>query len=193
MATRKKRKIVKRAFNLKLKKSTVFSIAQIVFFALAALVIISFSRKGLALIKLNDLLVANFSWATIFFPFVFLSFAFMLSKIKIPLSQPNVVVGSLLFFISVATLGRAGNVGRMAWEGIASMVTGFGAFIIFLGTTIVGLIVLFNTSFEQVIAFISSLFNQVKKYSVGDKRFEKIIAKGEMKVSGGGGLSTAKP
>jgi|WetSurSiteA1Bulk_404760.scaffolds.fasta_scaffold00074_11 DNA segregation ATPase FtsK/SpoIIIE, S-DNA-T family len=190
---RKKRKLVKRAFNLKLKKSTIFSIVQIFFFALAALVIISFSRQGLALIKLNDLLMANFSWATIFFPFVFLSFAFMLSKIKIPLSQPNVVVGSLLFFISIATLGRAGNVGRMAWEGIASMVTGFGAFIIFLGTSIVGLIVLFNTSFEQVINFFISLFGQVKKYSVGDARFGKILPKGGMKVSGGSNYPNQAP
>ena len=46
--------------------------------------------------KFNDFLTFSFSWATIFLPFIFLSFAFMLSKIKIPLSQPNVVVGSLL-------------------------------------------------------------------------------------------------
>src|SRR3989337_3752112 len=107
----KKRKLAKRSFGLKLKKATIFSIAQIVFFALAALVVVSFARPGLILVMLNDALVSYFSWTTIFLPFIFLSFAFLLSKIKFPLAQPNVLVGGLLFFISIATLAQAGIVG----------------------------------------------------------------------------------
>lgn len=165
--SKKHKRIPKRKFDLKLKKATLFSIAQVFFFALAGLILISFSRKGLILIKLNDLLVSSFSWATIFLPFIFLSFAFMLSKIKIPLAQPNVIVGSLLFFISLATIGRAGSIGLAAWEGISSLITGIGAFIVLVGTSIAGLIILFNTSFDQVIKFISSLFKQGRGFVVG--------------------------
>jgi len=46
----------------------------------------------------------HFSWTSIFLPFIFLSFAFLVSKIKTPLSQPNVLVGGLLFFISIEVI-----------------------------------------------------------------------------------------
>ena len=184
--------MVKRVFNLRLKKATVFSITQIVFFAMAGLILISFARQGLILSKINDFLVNSFSWATIFLPFIFLSFAFMVSKLKIPLSQPNVVIGGLLFFVSIATLGRAGIIGRIAWEGVASLVTGVGAFIILFGTSVVGLIILFNTSFEQVGSFLIAFINQVKRYISGDRRLEKIVGRGQMKVSGGSTYTSPK-
>lgn len=181
----RKRKSVKRKFNLKLKKATVYSITQTVFFGLAGLVLISFAREGLLLSRLNDFLVLYFSWATIFLPFVFLSFAFMLSKIKIPLSQPNVIVGSLLFFISFSSLGRAGVLGKAAWDGISVLVTPLGASIIFLGASITGLIILFNTSFDQVWKISKNLFEQIKFYIKGDRKFAQSLGKKEMKVSGG--------
>lgn len=181
----KKRKSVKRKFNLRLKKATVYSITQTVFFGFAILVLISFARQGLILSKLNDFLVLNFSWATIFLPFIFLSFAFMLSKIKIPLSQPNVVVGSLLFFVSLSSLGKAGLIGKASWDGISVLVTPFGAFIILIGTLVTGLIILFNTSFDQVIKILKKLFEQLNFYIKGDKRFPQGAGKKGMKVSGG--------
>jgi len=180
----KKRRSVKRKFNLKLKKSAVYSITQTVFFGLAALVLISFARQGLILSKLNNFLVLNFSWATIFLPFIFLSFAFMLSKIKISLGRPNVVIGSLLFFVSLSSLGKAGLIGKASWDGISVLVTPFGTFIILIGTLITGLIILFNTSFGQVIKILKKLFEQIRFYIKGDERFPQRVGKKEMKVSG---------
>ena len=188
----RKRRSVRRKFRLRLKKATVYSITQTVFFGLAGLVLISFARQGIILSKLNDFLVLNFSWATIFLPFVFLSFAFMLSKIKIPLSQPNVVVGSLLFFISISALGRAGRLGRGAWEGISVLVTPAGSFIILLGTLITGLIILFNTSFDQVWKILKNIVDRVGFYVKGDKRFRKTMGRKGLKVSGGTGFSAQK-
>lgn len=96
-----KRKKSKKAFQLNLQPATMMAIAQVVFFALAALIIISFSRRGLALVKVNDFLIGMFSWATAFLPFIFVAFGLLVSKIKTPLSQPNVVIGSLLVFVSI--------------------------------------------------------------------------------------------
>ena len=186
----KRRRFTKRAFKLRLKRATVFSIAQIFFFALSFLILISFSRQGLILVKFNDFLTFSFSWATIFLPFIFLSFAFMLSKIKIPLSQPNVVVGSLLFFVSVAAIGQAGKVGAVAWEGVSSLVTPVGAFIVLLGTSVVGLIILFNTSFDAVFKLLAAIFTQARAYIFGESRFDKVINRGQLKVSGGPPTST---
>lgn len=184
---RKRRRKSKRAFRLKLKKGTVYSIAQVTFLSLAGLIIISFARQGIVLVKLNDLLISYFSWTTVFLPFIFLSLALLISKFRNPLSQPNVVVGSLLFFISISTLARAGILGKAAWDGVAALVTGVGAFIILLGTSVVGLIILFNTSVDQVIELISSFFAQIRRYVFGEEGGprRKILLRKELKVSGG--------
>ncbi len=181
----RKRRSTRRAFNLKLKKGTVYSIVQVFFFALTGLILISFSRRGIILVRFNDLLMGYFSWATFFLPFIFLSFALLVAKVKNPLGQPNVVIGILLFFVSIVTLGRAGVVGRLAWGGASSLITSAGAFIVLLGTTLVGLIILFNTSFEQVIEIIGAILGQGRKYLLGDKVFSKAGPRGPLKVSGG--------
>ena len=106
---KRRKRFTKRGFRLKLKKETAFSISQIFFYALAGLILISFTRQGLILLKFNDILWTYFSWASFILPFIFLSFAFLISKVKFALGQPNVVVGGLLFFVSVMALGRAGD------------------------------------------------------------------------------------
>lgn len=183
------RRIPRRAFRLRLKTAAMYSIAQILFFSLAGLVILSFARRGIVLVRLNDLLISYFSWTTVFLPFIFLSFGLLLSKFKTPLSQANVVVGTLLFFVSVLSLSRAGIVGRISWEGASSLVTGPGAFIILLGTAIVGLIILFNTSVDQVVGLIIAFFRQIKFYLLGEKAFPKVLPRAQLKVSGQGTYS----
>lgn len=186
----KRKRFTKRGFRLKLKKESVFSISQIAFFAVAALILISFSRQGAVLLKLNEILLQYFSWSAIFLPFIFLAFAFLLSKVKFVLGQPNVIVGGLLFFISVTGLGRAGIVGATIWDSIAALVTGIGAAIIFGGVCLVGLIVLFNTSIDQVYKMVKEAFRQINVYLHGNGGQLKIggnpLSKGPMKVSGGG-------
>ncbi len=172
MAKKKKRRAKpKRAFKLKLKKATVHSISQILFFALTGLTIVSFARQGLILVKINDLLVQNLSWASLFLPFIFLTSGLLISKFKTPLSQPNVLVGILLFAISIATLGRAGTVGYSAWEGLAMLITGAGAAILLISMAIAGLIVLFNTSLHQVLILLTAFGASSKRYIFGDKQF----------------------
>lgn len=169
MAKKHKRKTDRRAYKLKLKPQTYASIAKIFFFAISFLIIISFSRRGLILVRFNDLMTDIFGFATVFLPFVFLSFAFLLSKIKIPLSEPNVIVGSSLVFLSLAGLGKSGKLGLSFWDGVSTLVTPVGAVIIFLGVILTGLIILFNTSFDQVFKVFNSFFSTVKVYIFGHK------------------------
>lgn len=166
MAKRKKRSKrtkSKKSMRLKVKTATMYSIVQITFFALALLVIASFSRRGLVLVKVNDLLVMMFSWTTVFLPFIFLTFGMLVSRFKSPLSQPNTLVGSVLFFLATTALTRAGFAGQYMWEGIATLITGFGAFVVYLGTALVGLVVLFNTSLDQVWKLFMGIF---RKYGI---------------------------
>ncbi|MEK7470980.1 MAG: DNA translocase FtsK [Patescibacteria group bacterium] len=189
---KKRQRFTKRGFRLKLKKETVFSIAQIFFFALAGLIILSFSRQGAILVRFNDLLVNYFSWSSIFLPFIFLSFAFLISKVKFILGQPNVIVGILLFFISIMSLGKAGIIGLTFWDGVATLVTGFGAGIILIGTAMVGLVVLFNTSLDQVFKFVKEIWESISKYIFGPKMAGAggAFSRGPLKVSSGGSFTT---
>jgi S-DNA-T family DNA segregation ATPase FtsK/SpoIIIE len=174
----------KKAFKVKLKPATIYSIVQIAFYVLAGLIIVSFTRRGLILVKLNDFLLELFAWTTIFLPFIFISFGLMVSKLRIPLSQPNVIVGALLFFISIMSLTQAGKLGQTSWDGIATLVTSAGAFIILFGTTAVGLIILFNTSIDQVILFFVTIFKKYANSGSLNKKGFRTSPKGEMKVLG---------
>jgi S-DNA-T family DNA segregation ATPase FtsK/SpoIIIE len=190
---KKRQRFTKRGFRLKLKKETSFSIAQIIFFALSGLILISFSRQGAILLKFNDLLVTYFSWSSIFLPFIFLAFAFLMTKVKFPLGQPNVIVGGILFFISIMTLGKAGIIGSTAWEGMSALVTNIGAGIILIGTSVVGLIVLFNTSIDAVYKTLKEWWEASRGYIFGHKPMKigglntaSNLSKGPLKLSGSG-------
>jgi len=176
----------KRSLKLKLKTATVYSIVQIVFISLAILILISFSRRGLILIRLNEFLLLLFSWGAIFLPFIFISFALLVSKIRTPLGSPNVIVGMLIFFLSSVSITKAGLMGKNAWEGIKTLVTGPGAFIIFFASCVVGLVIMFNTSLDQVVNFILKVY---RTYGFGSKALKKPIGtnfRKDMKVVGGG-------
>jgi S-DNA-T family DNA segregation ATPase FtsK/SpoIIIE len=193
MAKKKKRLKDKRAFKFKLKPATAFSIVQITFFSLAALIIISFARQGLILIRLNDLLLNYFSWATIFLPFIFLSFGLLVSKFKTPLGQPNVIIGFLLFFVSILTLFRAGLLGLIAWEGVSALITGVGAGIVLFGTSVVGLIILFNTSIDQVISFFEMVYKQYVVRDTSGRKAFGVLGKKPLRVIGETNFGSSKP
>ena len=186
MSKKKSRRTDKRAYRLRLKPQTVASIAQVIFFALAGLIIISFSRSGLILVRFNDFMMQIFGFATIFLPFIFLSFGFLLSKFKIPLAQPNVIIGSILVFLSLAGLGKSGNLGLIFWDGVSTLVTPVGAVIIFFGIILTGLIILFNTSFDQVFKILNSFFSSAGVYIFGQKSAGggRILARKDFKISG---------
>jgi len=196
---KKRQRFTKRGFRLKLKKETTFSIAQVFFFAVAGLILISFSRQGAILLKFNDLLLTYFSWSSIFLPFIFLAFAFLMTKVKFPLGQPNVIVGGLLFFVSVMTLGHAGILGLSAWDGMAALVTKVGAAIILVGTGFVGLVVLFNTSIDAVYKTVKNWWEVGSGYIFGTKQIKigglgaNGSPKGQLKLSGSGITSQNSP
>jgi len=175
----KSRRFLRRSFRLHLKKSTIFSIGSVLFLVLAGLVILSFSRQGVLLVKLNSLLLGTFGWATIFLPFIFIVAGLMLTKLKTPINEPYVLVGGILLFLSLAGLTQAGSLGREIWLDVATLTTSIGAFLILLGGVLIGLVVLFNTSFDQVLLVLANFLVAAKKRFIG-------LRKGEPKIMRGG-------
>jgi S-DNA-T family DNA segregation ATPase FtsK/SpoIIIE len=195
MAKKKSRKVDKRAYKLKLKPQTMTSIAQVIFAALAGLIILSFSRRGLVLVRFNDFMMDIFGFSTIFLPFIFISFSFLLSKIKTPLAQPNVIIGSILVFLALSGLGKSGNLGLVFWDGVSTLVTPAGAIIIFFGIIITGLIVLFNTSFDAVFRVLAGFWSSASVYIFGHKSVGggRLLARKDFKISGAGANSSTAP
>lgn len=192
MPRRRRGPLWRRSFRIKLKKHTVFSIGQIAFFSLAALAMLSFSGQGSVLVSIKNFLVKGFGWVSLFIPFIFLVSGLMLSRFKTPLNQPNVLVGSTLFAISAAALSRAGSFGQEAWLAIATLVTGIGAGVIFLGGAAIGLLVLFNTSLDHVVSIFLSLLVSLRQRILGQTGKPAFRPRGEIKVSGGEPVTAQK-
>lgn len=182
------KKLTIRHFKVRVKKQTVYSIAQISFLVLAVLAIISFSRSGQWLADFNELLLGTFSWTAFLLPFLFIVASFMFSKFKTPLNSPNVFVGFLLFFVSVSAFTKGGTFGLYAFAGVASLITTVGAYLLFAAGTAVGLLVLFNTSLDQVIGFFLAIYNIIHSSLFGKSRFE-VKSKPGLRVTGAQALS----
>lgn len=181
----------KKGKGFSLKPEVILSIFQIGVFSAAGLILVSFARQGSVLVRLNDALVGYFGWSSVILPFVLICFGLLLSKLKTPLGQPNVLVGILLFFVSIATLTRAGSFGANSWDGVSALVTPAGAFVVLMAASIVGLVILFNTSFDQVLIWFGKILKGIRRVLVSDetaaKKFkpQPFTGKKELKVTGG--------
>jgi S-DNA-T family DNA segregation ATPase FtsK/SpoIIIE len=175
--------IWRRHLRLKLKKHTLFSVAQVIFFLLAGIVIVSFSRQGSILVLLNDFLLFTFSWTTLFIPFLLIVSGLMFSRFHTPLNQPTVLVGGLLLAIASCGLTQAGSFGREVWNSLSSLVTPIGAAIILLGGILIGLLVLFNTSLDHILAFFVAVLVRARQHILGANS-NAFKVKGGIKVSG---------
>lgn len=181
---RRKRGFLKSSFNLRLKKHTIVSIGQILCFAIAGLIIVSFSRQGFILESLNSALISRFSWTSLFVPFFFIVSGLMMSRLKTPLSQPTVLLGSVLFALSAAALTRAGSFGEQVWQAIAVLITGIGAALVFFGGMVIGVLVFFNTSLDRVIAFFVSILISLRHRILGTASRPNFNLAKNIKVSG---------
>jgi len=148
----------KKGFKLKLKKNTVYTLFSIGLFLLSGLLFISFLRNGPSAMQLNDILNSRFGGFGFFFPFVLFFFAFFLLHIKkFFLSKANVAFGYLVFFISLVGLTRSGSVGSSLFRILEEILTTIGADLVFIAGFIVGLIVFFDTSVDDMVKGLGKL------------------------------------
>lgn len=159
---RRRKGWLKRRFKLKLKKDAVYSISYILLFSLAFLIVISFSRQGIYLSRFNLILLDLFGWGVVFLPFFCLLSGLMLTRLKVPWNQAGVLVGGGLMAISLISLSQAGMVGRLIFEQVSFYLTNLGAYGILTASTLVGFIVFFNTSIDQIFVYIVDILTIVK-------------------------------
>lgn len=149
--------------KVKLKRDTVYSLSSIGLISIGGFVILSFSRQGVLFIKLNDLLMFNFGWMSVFIPFLLIVSGLMLTKLKWKLTSPNTFIGSLVAFIALLGLTQAGKLGGNFWFQMSNLITTPGALIILLGIFFVGYVISTETSIDEILIFFESLGKSIHK------------------------------
>ena len=152
-----KRHYRKQKFKVKLKKNTVYSIFAFGIILIGVLIGFSFFRTGPSLVLINDYISAYFGLLAFLLPFVFILFGFFFLRLKAFISQPNVSIGLFIFYFSLLGLTKEGSVGLYINTLIADVISGFGAFSVYLAGVLVGLIVLFDTSIDEIFAILSKI------------------------------------
>lgn len=156
--------------SLRLKAETVRTIFFIFFLILAIISVFSFLQTGPIPTSLNILLVKYFGFGAILVPLLLFLASFLFAKIKSPLRDLNVFLGFLIMFISCISLLRQGVVGYFFSDQLFSLFGKVATVIIFIFLFIVGFVILFDTSIAQVIKFFVTVFNFIKKYTVGNAK-----------------------
>jgi len=144
----------KSKIKFKLKKGTVYSIFAFGFIVVGLILLLSFSRNGASFIFINDLLDKYFGSVAVLFPFILIFFGFLFFRLKMFLSGVNVSLGFLLFFLSLNALTRGGAIGKELFSVLSDILSDIGAKLVYFVGVLVGLIVFFNTSVDQILELI---------------------------------------
>jgi len=166
---RRYRKRYSSPFKLKLKKKTVVTISGLILLLISVLSILSlFFPEAVLLGFTQRAIVRLFGWGAFFISVIGIIASFTILGFKTPATQFNIVAGgilsivSLLGFVNVFSQEGAGLVGVTLWEGIASLLTGVGAALILLITLFIGVVILFNTSLDQIFYYFTASFKWLK-------------------------------
>lgn len=170
-------------FKVKLKKETIYSIASVLLISIGALIIISFSRQGSILEKLNSFLTIQFGWTSLLLPFIFVSAGLMLTQLKWKITRPTVFLGSILFFISLMALTSSGRIGSEVWLNISSLISKPGAAVVLLGSSFIGFMILTETPFDEILLNFSKFAKKTMKISKLKKKKE-YIPQTEIRIRG---------
>lgn len=154
----------RKGFKLKLKKNTVYTLFGLAAIFASVLLLLSFTRNGDSFIVLNTVLQNRFGWTAFFFPFVFFFFGMLFFNIKkFYLSRPNVAVGYLLMFISLIGLTKAGTVGAGIFQILEEILTTAGADLVFIAGLVVGNIVFFDTSIDEIFQALHAIGSTLRR------------------------------
>ena len=163
----KRRHYSKSKFKVKLKKNTVYSIFAFLVILSGILLGLSFTRSGSSFISLNDYLVSYFGNISLLLPLLLIIFGFFFLRLKFFLSKPNVAIGFFIFFLSLLGLTKEGSMGLYLNSLLADLISGLGAFFVYLSGIFVGLVVFFDTSVDEIFSILNSIFGFIPKLLPG--------------------------
>lgn len=187
-----RRRYRRRGFRLKLRKETVYTLFSFGLLGLGALFLLSFSKSGESFVLINNLLDRYFGILSIFSPFALILFSFLFLRLKFFLSSPNVSIGFLIFFLSSLGLIKSGVVGTTFFLTLSEMLTNMGALVVLIAGILVGIIVFFNTSVDEIIGAIGFTIKNIYRFfpknifSIFKSRKQLVVKDKQMTIKGGG-------
>ncbi len=186
---RRKRYRRRNKIRVKLKKGTVYSIFAFGFIITGLILLLSFTKNGNSFVFMNSLLERYFGKVAFFFPFVLIFFGFLFFKLKFFLSGLNVSLGFLLFFLSISALTGSGVVGKELFRVLSDILTDIGAKLVYFTGVLVGLIVFFNTSVDQIVKFTERILKNLHRLFpsqlLGFFKTKPRFKETQMKIKGG--------
>ncbi|KKU29201.1 MAG: cell division FtsK/SpoIIIE [Candidatus Amesbacteria bacterium GW2011_GWA2_47_11b] len=181
----------KTSFKVKLKKTTIYSITAVLLFAAAGLIWLSFTKQGSFLSTLHSLLSTKLGIITTFFlPFPFIVGGLMLTKIRSSLAEPHVFIGSFVVLAALAGLSRGGQLGGQLWQGSSAFLSPLGAGLFLIAGLSIGIIIMFNIPFEDVLAFFVKALSRAKSLL---SKFKKVPEGPTQRVIKFSGMTPSQP
>ncbi|MBA3723524.1 MAG: DNA translocase FtsK [Candidatus Levybacteria bacterium] len=187
-----KRSSRRKPLKLKLKKKTVYNIFSLGFFIAGILFLVALINQDESTLVANTRLNEMFGALAIMFPFVLFFFGFLFLRLKMYFSQLNVTVGYMLVFVSLIGLTRSGTVGTEIYTILQEIITPAGANLVFIGGLLVGILVFFDTSIDEVLGAVGGIKDGMGRliprtlFASSNKDEKPLMAKGKVLTIKGG-------
>ncbi len=184
--------------KLKLKPKTALAISTFGSFFLALVTLASFAAPTSFLSFWRDYLFTNLGTTAVLTPVVLALSGLVLHKVKWKIGQMNVLVGLITIMVALmGLLGAAservgGALGTFIWSQLVEILSAPFSAVVLIGVLGIGLVVMLQASFDQIVGFFGALFGITKTVgSVAGKgvgalgKANQFIPKvGEMKLRG---------
>ncbi len=151
----------KNAVGLKLKKQTVYTIGAIWMWLIAGVISLSFFGEGQVLSTFREELLGNFGWAMYTFPPFLVSLSLLFFKVKSSIAQANVPLGLGILLIALMGITQSGIRGEELWNLVAGATSTEVSILIFISLFVIGLLVLFQSSLDTIVAFFLALVHRL--------------------------------
>lgn len=153
----------RKPFKLKLKSKTIYTIFGIGFFLLGFFLLTTVIKTSESTVGISDQLKEKFGFARFLFPFIPIFIGLLFLHLKFYLSRLNVTLGAILIFVSLIGLTTAGTVGVGTFSILSEIITRPGAYMVFIAGILVGCIVFFDTSIDEVFQGIGAVVGGSKR------------------------------
>lgn len=163
-----RRRSIYRLPKFKLKHRTITAIGTLVAFSLAVLSAVALFTSSQILGFWRIFLESYLGIMKLAAPIIFFLSGLVLTRARWKLAQTNVLLGFILVLLSVTSLvaavryDKAGLVGQTLWQELASFVTPLGSASLLILVFLVGLVVLFDTSLQQIFSVFVWVYNLIQ-------------------------------
>ncbi len=157
--------------KFKLKHKTITAVGTLIAFVLAVLSGVSLFTHSQALSFWRDFLGEYLGLAKFSAPIVFFLSGLVLTKARWRFAQTNVLLGFILVILSAVSLisaarfEKGGLIGQTLWLQLSSFVTPLGSLGLLVLVFLVGLVVLFDTSLQQIFSIFVWAFRVLQAFS----------------------------